>query len=32
MSNKHLSTESLYLYPDHVFFYENWSREIKKSL
>ena len=31
MSNKHLSVESLYLYADHVFGYENWSHEIKKS-
>ena len=29
MSNKHLNVESLYLYADHVFDYENWSREIK---
>ena len=28
MSNKHLSVESLYLYADHVFGYENWSHEI----
>ena len=28
-SNKHLSVESLYLYADHVFGYENWSHEIK---
>ena len=26
MSNKHLSVESLYLYADHVFGYENWSQ------
>ena len=25
MSNKHLSVESLYVYADHVFGYENWS-------
>ena len=31
MSNKHLSVESLYLYTDHVFGYENWSHEIKKN-
>ena len=31
MSNKHLSVESLYLYADHVFGYENWSHEIKNQ-
>ena len=31
MSNKHLSVEPLNLYADHVFGYENWSHEIKKS-
>ena len=31
MSNKHLSVEYLYLYSKHVFGYENWSHEIKKS-
>ena len=31
MSNKHLSVESLCLHADHVFGYENWSHEIKKS-
>ena len=30
MSNKHLGVESLYLYADHVFGYENWSHKIKK--
>ena len=30
MSNKHLSAESLYVYADHMFGYENWSNEIKK--
>ena len=30
MSNKHLSVESLYLYADHVFGYENWFHKIKK--
>jgi hypothetical protein len=29
MSNEHLSAESLYLYADHVYSYENWSHEIK---
>jgi hypothetical protein len=29
MSNKHLSVESLYLYANHVFGYENWSHGIK---
>ena len=28
MSNKHLSLQSLYLYADYVFGYENWSHEI----
>ena len=32
MSNKHLSVESLYLYADHVFGYENWSHEMKNKL
>ena len=32
MSNEHLSVESLYLYADHVFDYENWSHEIKIKL
>ena len=32
MSNKTLSVESLYLYADHVFGYENWSHEIKIKL
>ena len=32
MTNKHLSVESLYLYPDHVFSYDNWSHEIKIKL
>ena len=31
MSNKHLSVESLYLYADNVFGYENWSHEIKNQ-
>ena len=31
MSNKHSSVESLYLYADRVFGYENWSHEIKQS-
>jgi hypothetical protein len=31
MSNKHLSVESLYLYVDPVFGYENWSYEIKNQ-
>ena len=31
MSNKHLSVESLYLYADHVFSYENWSHEIRNQ-
>ena len=31
MSNKHLSVESLYLYVDHVFGYENWSHKIKNQ-
>ena len=31
MSNTHLSVESLYVYADHVFGYENWSNEIKKN-
>ena len=31
MSNKHLSVESLYLYVDHVFGYENWSHEINNQ-
>ena len=31
MSNKHLSVESLYLYADHLFGYENWSHEIKNQ-
>ena len=31
MSNKHLSVESLYLYADHVFGYENWTHEIKNQ-
>ena len=31
MPNKHLCAESLYVYADHVFGYENWSHEIKKS-
>ena len=29
MPGKHLSVESLYLYADHVFGYENWLHEIK---
>ena len=29
MSNKNLSVESLYLYADHVFGYENWLHEVK---
>ena len=32
MSNKHLSAESLYLYANHVFRYENWSHEIKNQI
>ena len=31
ISNNHLSAESLYLYADHVFGYENWSHEIKNK-
>ena len=31
MSNKYLSVQSLYLYADHVFGYENWSHETKKN-
>ena len=31
MLNKLLSVESLYLYTDHVFGHENWSREIENS-
>ena len=31
MSNKNLSAESVYVYADHVFGYESWSQEIKKS-
>ena len=31
MLNKHISEESLYLYADLVFGYENWSHEMKKS-
>ena len=30
-SNKHLTLESLHLYADHVFGYENWSHEIKNQ-
>ena len=30
MSNKHLSVESLYLYADHMFGFENCLLEIKK--
>ena len=30
MPNKHLSLESLHLYDDHKFGYENWSHEIKQ--
>ena len=29
MSNRHLNIESLCLYADHVFGYENWSNQIK---
>ena len=32
MSNKYLSVESLYLYADHVFGYENCSHEIKNQI
>ena len=28
MSNKHFIVESLYLYVNHGFGYENWSHEI----
>jgi hypothetical protein len=31
MSNIHLSVESLYLYVDHVFGYENYLHEIKNQ-
>ena len=31
ISNKHLSVESLYLYADPVFGYENWLHEIKNQ-
>ena len=31
MSNKHLRVESLYLYADNVFGFENRSHEIKKN-
>ena len=30
VENEHLSVESLYLYADNVFGYENWLHEIKK--
>ena len=29
ISNKHLGVESLYLYAEYVFGYENWTHEIK---
>ena len=32
MSNKYLSTESLYVYADHVSGYKNWSHEITKII
>ena len=31
MSNKHLGVESLYLYADQAFSYENWSHEVKNQ-
>ena len=31
MSNKRLSLESLYLYAEHVFGFDNWSHEIKNQ-
>ena len=31
MPNNHLRVESLYLYADHVFGYENWSHKIKNQ-
>jgi hypothetical protein len=31
MSNKYLSVETLCLYTDLVFGYENWSHEIKNQ-
>ena len=31
MSNIHFSVESLYLYADHVFGYENCSHEMKNQ-
>ena len=31
MLNKLLNVESLYLYTEHVFGYENWSHEIKNK-
>ena len=31
ISKKHLSVESLYLYADHVFGYENWLLVIKNQ-
>ena len=32
ISNNRLGVQSLYLYADHVFGYENWSHEIKNQI